>query len=349
MFPFAAALGGSGAAGGGSSFFGGLGGLLGGAALGGLGSLFGGEEDRIGINRTQDRRRLNYGVPSLPFNDPNYMALIESGQISPFSGREPQRQLALGSLDNYSDFYNQTINPLARQYIEPLLAQLNPGTSGILSQLAGSTQSTLGDYDRAYQDAVTRANQAQLGIDNSINGLRRYSTQAINEQAANVQRSLEGRGLGNTGLLEQDIVANIAPGVIGQQLNAEAGLEQARANTALGSAGLLGQLASQRAGLGLQGAGNIANTGLGLATSGQNGGLLSLLLGTMSRPEDFRAQTLGQSSAIFRDPTTQAELLGRAGGAGALQQGASAGQNFGGILGNLGGQLSTLSLFDLLQ
>lgn len=331
------------------SMFGGFGGLLGGAALGGLGSLFGGEDDRIGINRTQDRRRLNYGVPSLPFNDPNYMSLIESGMISPYSGREPQRQLALGSLDNYQDFYDQTIGPLAQQYIEPLLASLNPSSSGILSQLSGSTQGIMGDYNRLAGLAENRANQAQVGIDNSINQLRQYSTQAINEQAAQLMRSLDSRGLGNTGLYEQNIATSIAPGVIGQQLNAEASLEQARANTALGSAGLLSQLAAQGAGLGLQGAGQIANTAAGLATSGQSGGLLSLLLGTLSRPQDFRAQTLGQPSAIYANPVTQGEVLGAIGGGGAIQQGASAGQNFGGMLGNLGGQLSTISLFDLLS
>lgn len=331
------------------SMFGGFGGLLGGLGLGALGSAFGGEDDRIPINRQMDFFRLARGVPLNPGLLEGIRSFELNGGVAPWSGREDQRAGALGALDSYADFYNQNIFPMAQQYIDPILQSLNPQSSGILSALSGSTQGVLGDLDTAYQQAVARANQAQLGIDNSINALRRYSTQAVNEQAANVQRSLESRGLGNTGLLEQEIAANIAPGVIGAQLNAEAALEQARANTALGSAGLLGQLAGQRAGLGLQGAGNIANTAAGLATSGQAGGLLSLLLNTQSRPEDFRAQVLGNPGAIFAPAVTQGEVLGAIGGAGALQQGASAGQNFGGVLGNLGGQLSTLSLFDLLS
>lgn len=330
------------------SIFGGLGGLLGGGfgqllgggLLGGLGGLLGGEDDRIPINRQMDFFRLARGVPLNPGLLEGINSLALNGGVSPLSGREDQRAAALGAIDDLESFYNSQLIPMARQFLGDRMSQFNPATNPILAQSRNNQSGVLDALDRAIGQANSLAQESVLSVDRAKNDLGRLSQQRVAEGSAALKQSLNQRGLAGSSLLESGIASSILPNVMGQEFQARNALDQFASQAQQGAASLLGNLGGMRANIAQQGFDSLANQGLSVLfnTGGQNA--FNSLASILSRPAEFRAGTLAQPNAIFRNAVTQGEVLSGAGGNSFIPGSGTAQQSIGQILAGIGGQFA---------
>lgn len=274
------------------------------------------------IDQTIDFNNFFQGLSTLPGIESSfgfdYDSLIDrnydsrTGDLSsvnfPLGGRELQRVLALGEIPRLEDAYNNDIIPFADRFAEEILGSRGAGFDSVL----GGFDSDIGGVSSLFDQSIGSlsnldSTRAALASQKSALGQR---TQDLTRRASETAAfNASTRGLGSSTVPLADVVNNVLPNLVGQQMQAEASydtaladldrqFQQSRSSAYANKANTLAGLASSRAGIGSS-----------FAQDRTGEYLFSQLVGLRQAAPQARFGALAQPSAIFGDPTTKTELL----------------------------------------
>lgn len=326
------------------TMFAGLAPMLAGGALSGLGSLFGGGNS-LPWSASRAQNELNLGA-RYPTSGPNGTSVNGdpfAGRF-PYSGIESQRQLALGSIDGFDSFLAQLM-PQIQGQLDSIFGKsrgLFDGPNG----LSGQRSELLGGYDNNINEVRGLLGQATGDLTSAKAAIPALSRERIAQESARLSQGLTARGLhGGTGL-EANMVSNILPNVIGDELSAQAQIENQLANLRLGAANTMAGLGTNRF--------NAANSFLGedfnklfnLESSLIPGMQLGTMLPLMMGGAQHRANTLGQPGAIFANPQTKFGVT--QGAAGFQSPSNPTSTNLSALFGNFGSSLFNSGMASML-